>query len=1301
MDSAVTGVNSALQKYEESVGLAYSDLPLEKCDGTTLELSKWSLVITDNSLSNIATITKNRVQAALDAPPEKKKYKSLEEELAELSSLSMMDEEEEVVQLKPMSKRKTRLERTLEESTGGPSGPSFEEQNLEEETYRLQEEANKKVKWSNMMKKKGLLSLNIAGAEQVTDYGVKCISDVCISLRSISLEGCYKVTDVGLRALAMGCIYLRSLNLSGCLGMAGVGFATIGECCSELTELKLSGCRQIPTWVFLKVFEGCRKLEVLDVSYCTKIGDGEIKSLAEKCNVLRSVNLKECKQVSDVGILAVSQGCTGLEELDLSRSELQFKITDVSLLALSERSEILNKLNLNGCEMVTDAGLSWLAKGCSGLKWLDLMNCSKVSNGGMRCLGEGCPDLEWCNLSHLKKVTDVGLRFLAQGCSKLKSLNATGIFLLSDGMKRDFGFEGLQALGRSPCAKTLKTLNLTGCFQVSTTALKSLSMLTAVENLCLSGCVNLTTQGMGYMADGLDKVRTLSLAFCGDCVSDAMMTRCLKKWTKITSAIFTECEKIGQGSLKALAGCTNLRRLDLTGCHGVDDLALLPLSEATFWPGISALYLTGCVNVGDTGLAWIADGMKNSVNETTLVTLSLKGTRCSNAALKAVKDRYRYSDMRNNESFFGLWPHSRATDRMVINDYGLLYRSATKIQSLYRARKDRQKTGVKKVQHCRTKATLLCQKRWRGRKGREKAMQMRDEQQFKHDAAHVIQNMYQAWKGRKWLRARRNKKWLNGANGSATLIQKRWRGCMGRSKFESTRKQRLYILELQSRASVEIQKICRSHLAKLEHKRRADNKIANDRLRFYSTWKIQGSWRQHTARERLKRQRKWVQNRFESRNSSATKIQVRYRAYRCRMILSTMVSDKREQTKAATYVQACWRARLAWLEVETKRQIWLAEQESKAALIMQRAWRRKAAQKLIEAMKAEKKRMERLRESMASLIESWWRGVIARREAAELKKQYLAQLRRMADLENWGATMIAACWRGKGGRDLWRERVWQKKARWKEMWSEEEARKFYYNQISGEIRYRKPQDLLDLMKRPICSNCEFYEARVECSNCTEFFCHQCWDSVHFGGKRSKHLFRNLYDYYEKRVDYGDGEFPSKWPSEIEQDEFAGWKLRVYPARKPYKIIGDWEIYEPEDEGENEGKFFYHNRVKHLSQYEKPDELKVLFTDDWTGEGEVEAEEEGAGEEKKEIEAEKQAEKKTKMKAPAPAEDEEPAEELWEGWGKYWDDESSCYYYFNVDTGESTYDRPGGFETRNDPFLGIRDGGEDMEIEDVM
>jgi hypothetical protein len=377
------------------------------------------------------------------------------------------------------------------------------------------------------------------------------------------------------------------------------------------------------------------------------------------------------------------------------------------------------------------------------------------------------------------------------------------------------------------------------------------------------------------------------------------------------------------------------------------------------------------------------------------------------------------------------------------------------------------------------------------------------------------------------------------------------------------------------------------------------------------------------------------------------------------------------------------------LEVETKRQMWLAEQESSAALTLQRAWRRKAAKKLIAMMKEEQKRVAKMREDMAALLARWWRGVIARREVAELKQQYLAQLRRMADLENWGSTIIAAAWRGKGGRDLARARTWERKARWKEMWSDEESRKFYYNQISGEIRYRKPQDLLDLMKRPICSNCEFYEARLECANCSEFFCNQCWDSVHFGGKRAKHGMRNLYDYYEKRVDYGDGEFPGRWPSEIEQDEFSGWRLRVYPQRKPYKIIGDWEIYQDGDD-EDSGRWFYHNRMKHLSQYDKPEELKVDFRDDWDGEdgGEVAALEE----KKEEGGGMKHATKDCHTK---PDEGEEPAEDLYEGWGKYWDEEGGSFYYFNVETGISQYERPPRFETRNNPFLGIRDA-EDVE-----
>ena len=946
--------------------------------------------------------------------------------------------------------------------------------------------------------------------------------------------------------------------------------------------------------------------------------------------------------------------------------------------------------------MVTDAGLSWLAKGCKGLEWLDLTNCSKVTNGGMRALGEGCPDLTFCNLSHLKKVTDVGLRFLAQGCHQLLNLNATGIFLLSDGMKRDFGFEGIQALGRSPCALTITTLNLTAVFQISTVACKSLAMLVNVENLCMSGCVNLTTQGMGYLADAMSKVKKLSFAYCGNCVTDAMMARCARKWTKLSSVVLTECEKVGQGTCKALSKCKSLQRIDLTGCVGVGDLALNELSEAHYWPGVTALYLTGCRNVGDTGLTWICEGMKNTINQTTLITLSLKGTKCTATALKSLKDAFPYSDMRKNDSFFGLWPLSRASDRMQINDYGLLYNSAAKVQSLFRGRKDRAGYSLVKIEHCKEKAARYLQALYRGQVGRERYEMLCQVRDMRDNMAVLIQNMYRVWAARRGIREKRQNTWLGLSNRSATDIQRCYRGKLGRERFSTVTKQARYILELKGRAALFIETVARMFLARCEYFRRKEVRMLLDKLRWSKAWKVQCCWRQKAARLRVKKRRFALRDKVTSDMDNATRIQSRYRSYRCRSILRQKVAVRRAKTLAATYVQSCWRARQAWLEVETKRQLFLALQESRAALVMQNAWRRKAAQKMIKAMKVHAKRLEIERITMASLLERWWRGQLARRAAGDLKKQYIAQLRRMADLENWGATMITAFWRGKGGRDLARARLWERKARWKEMYSDEECRKFYYNQISGEIRYRKPQDLLDLMKRPICNNCEFYESRVECAQCAEFYCNQCWASVHFGGKRAKHGFRQLYDFYEKRVDYGDGEFPGKWPSEIQQDEHDGWKLRIYPLRKPHRIIGDWEIYQ-DGEMEGTGKFFYHNRATSASVYEKPEELRDVFKEDWDGWSSGAQQNqmiEGGGAEMEE-EKKHEGEGKELNCYSKPGEEEEPAEELFEGWGKYWDVDGGSFYYFNVDSGVSQYDRPERFQTKNDPFLHIHDA-EDIE-----
>ena len=99
-------------------------------------------------------------------------------------------------------------------------------------------------------------------------------------------------------------------------------------------------------------------------------------------------------------------------------------------------------------------------------------------------------------------------------------------------------------------------------------------------------------------------------------------------------------------------------------------------------------------------------------------------------------------------------------------------------------------------------------------------------------------------------------------------------------------------------------------------------------------------------------------------------------------------------------------------------------------------------------------------------------------------------------------------------------------------------------QITGESRWRKPQDFLDLEERPICQNCAYYDAQVECADCNEYFCNTCLDAVHSGGARLKHNIRAIYDIYGKRVDYGDymqdcessATQSCLWPLETEQEK---------------------------------------------------------------------------------------------------------------------------------------------------------------------
>lgn len=337
----------ALEKYQRTQHgtLPYNCVPPEICEADTrhLDLSKWTLVLTDRCLGLVSHAQLGRVQQGVRGV------------LASRAKES-----------KPCC--------------GAPIEAGLLPDKL------LQENDSSSI-FTEQMESRGLLSLDVRGCENITDCGLHYVSS-CVALRIINLENAYQITSVGLRNIVSSCTKIRDLNISGCLGIDGVGFRVIGLHLCDLTKLRLSGCRHIQSSALIQIFQGCNFLQLLDLSYCNRVTNHDIKVMSDNCAGIRHLNIKECHHVSDSAAHALSHQCPSLEYITFSRSEMSFQVTDVALLAFGERSCNLRTLCLRGCEMITDTGISWLSKGCQNLQHLDLTNCFKVTNGGMRFIGE-------------------------------------------------------------------------------------------------------------------------------------------------------------------------------------------------------------------------------------------------------------------------------------------------------------------------------------------------------------------------------------------------------------------------------------------------------------------------------------------------------------------------------------------------------------------------------------------------------------------------------------------------------------------------------------------------------------------------------------------------------------------------------------------------------------------------------------------------------------------------------------------------------------------------------------------------
>ena len=170
--------------------------------------------------------------------------------------------------------------------------------------------------------------------KSITDDDLKHLKNV----KHLDLSGCRNITDAGLKHLSENLTNLQSLNLSHCHHITDEGLKDLAKYLTNLTHLDLSWCIKI-TDEGLEILTNLIKLQILNLTWCDKITDEAIKNLPQN---LKSLNLSDCRKITDEGLKKLEK-LTKLQNLDLSGC---YEITDAGLKHLSEKLTKLQSLDL-------------------------------------------------------------------------------------------------------------------------------------------------------------------------------------------------------------------------------------------------------------------------------------------------------------------------------------------------------------------------------------------------------------------------------------------------------------------------------------------------------------------------------------------------------------------------------------------------------------------------------------------------------------------------------------------------------------------------------------------------------------------------------------------------------------------------------------------------------------------------------------------------------------------------------------------------------------------------------------------
>lgn len=245
-----------------------------------------------------------------------------------------------------------------------------------------------------------LFALNIWGIKNVTDEGVRLISQFCTSITSLTICECTQLTECsiiyilaslhnlvtlnlwGCTVLSNACIQLllrhstslQSLEFAFCRQLIDGGLANISNC-SSLKSIQLDSCSLLTDLTLNEL--GSSHITSMNIRKCSKMSSEAIENCLKKCSTLSILSLAHC-QVSSQVITQLPFLCPALKSLDLSGIQ-HLKKENMQAILDSEIGSNLTVLKLDECILLPDHLIQQILNQCLLLQHLSLCFCSQVS----------------------------------------------------------------------------------------------------------------------------------------------------------------------------------------------------------------------------------------------------------------------------------------------------------------------------------------------------------------------------------------------------------------------------------------------------------------------------------------------------------------------------------------------------------------------------------------------------------------------------------------------------------------------------------------------------------------------------------------------------------------------------------------------------------------------------------------------------------------------------------------------------------------------------------------------------------